>query len=110
MNNIRPRLSMMTAEQIQQTHQYTLRILGETGVRVDSPSVLALLERKLGLKADGRTLRFQRKSWKKPLTPHPKPSMSSIASARKPYAGRRSSALWRGRHGPVLPGTGQRSS
>jgi trimethylamine--corrinoid protein Co-methyltransferase len=58
MNNIRPRLSMMTEEQIAQTHQYTLRVLGVTGVRVDSPSVLALLERKLGLKADGRTLRF----------------------------------------------------
>jgi trimethylamine--corrinoid protein Co-methyltransferase len=48
----------MTEDQIQQTHHYTLRVLGETGVRVDSPSVLSLLERKLGLKADGHTLRF----------------------------------------------------
>ena len=58
MNNIRPRLSMMTEEQIEQAHHYTLRVLSETGVRVDSPSVLALLKRKLNLKADGRTIRF----------------------------------------------------
>jgi len=47
MNNVRPQLKLMTEDQIQQTHHYTLRVLGETGVRVDSPSVLSLLERKL---------------------------------------------------------------
>jgi trimethylamine:corrinoid methyltransferase-like protein len=36
MNNIRPRLSMMTEEQIEQAHRYTMRVLRETGVRVDS--------------------------------------------------------------------------
>ncbi len=58
MNNVRPQLILMNEEQIQQTHQYTLRILSETGVRVDSPLVLGLLERKLGLKAEGRMICF----------------------------------------------------
>src|ERR1700690_2654748 len=58
MNNVRPELHLLNEEQIEQAHRYTLRVLSETGVRVDSPSVLALLERELGLKADGRTIRF----------------------------------------------------
>jgi trimethylamine--corrinoid protein Co-methyltransferase len=57
-NNVRPELHLLTEEQIEQTHRYTLRVLSETGVRVDSPSVLKLLERKLNLKADSRTIRF----------------------------------------------------
>ena len=58
MNNVRPQLTLMNEEQIRQTHRYTLRILGETGVRVDSPSALKLLEKKLGLKAEGRVIKF----------------------------------------------------
>ena len=38
MKNVRPRLTMLTQEQIQDIHQYTLKILATTGVRVDSPS------------------------------------------------------------------------
>ena len=49
MNNVRPRLTMMTEEQIQEAHRNVLKVLGETGVRVDSPSILLLLELKLGL-------------------------------------------------------------
>jgi len=45
MNNVRPKLTLLDEEQIQQIHQYALRILSETGVRVDSPSVVELLER-----------------------------------------------------------------
>ncbi len=50
MNNVRPHLTLMTEEQIQEAHRNTLRVLSETGVRVDSPEILQLLERKLGLK------------------------------------------------------------
>jgi trimethylamine--corrinoid protein Co-methyltransferase len=58
MNNIRPRLSMMTEEQIQVAHRNTLLVLSETGVRVDSPSILGLLEQKLGLKSQERIIKF----------------------------------------------------
>jgi trimethylamine--corrinoid protein Co-methyltransferase len=58
MNNVRPRLTLMNEEQIRQAHQYALRVLGETGVRVDSPSILQMLERKLGLKSQDRVVKF----------------------------------------------------
>ena len=58
MNNVRPHLSMLTPEQIQQVHDYTMRILSETGVRVDSETVIDLL-RKTGLvQIDGRIVKF----------------------------------------------------
>jgi trimethylamine--corrinoid protein Co-methyltransferase len=43
MNNVRPQLKLLNEEQIQQIHGYALRILSETGVRVDSPSVVEML-------------------------------------------------------------------
>ncbi|MCA2001093.1 MAG: trimethylamine methyltransferase family protein [Chloroflexi bacterium] len=58
MNNVRPRLTMMTEEQIQEAHRNVLKVLSETGVRVDSPEILALLERKLGLKSADRRIKF----------------------------------------------------
>jgi trimethylamine--corrinoid protein Co-methyltransferase len=58
MNNVRPRLSMMTGEQIHEAHQSVLKVLSETGVRVDSPSILRMLENKLGLQSDNRVIRF----------------------------------------------------
>src|SRR5919108_2561892 len=48
MNNVRPRLTMLTEEQINDIHQYTLKILANTGVRVDSPFALAMLKHRLG--------------------------------------------------------------
>jgi trimethylamine---corrinoid protein Co-methyltransferase len=48
MNNVRPRLTMLTEEQIQDIHRYTIRILESTGVRVDSPSALEMLRKRLG--------------------------------------------------------------
>ena len=50
MNNVRPRLTMMSEEQIQEAHRNVLKVLSETGVRVDSPSILQMLEIKLELK------------------------------------------------------------
>ena len=58
MNNVRPHLTLMTEEQIQEAHRNTLRVLSETGVRVDSPEILQLLERKLGLKSQDRIIKF----------------------------------------------------
>lgn len=48
MNNVRPHLRMLTEEQIRDIHQYTLKILATTGVRVDSPSALEMLKKRLG--------------------------------------------------------------
>ena len=59
MNNVLPRLTMLTEEQIQDIHQYTLKILATTGVRVDSPSALEMLKTKVGSSlVDGRTVRI----------------------------------------------------
>jgi trimethylamine---corrinoid protein Co-methyltransferase len=49
--NARPRLTLLTEEQKQQTHQYALRILADTGVRVDAPAVLARLKPRVGASA-----------------------------------------------------------
>jgi len=43
MNNVIPQIKLLNVEQIQQVHHYALRILSETGVRVDSPSVVEML-------------------------------------------------------------------
>ncbi|MBL8099943.1 MAG: trimethylamine methyltransferase family protein [Anaerolineales bacterium] len=59
MNNVRPKLTMMSEEQIQEAHQNVLKVLSETGVRVDSPDILQLLERKLGIKSQDRIVKFQ---------------------------------------------------
>ena len=43
-----PKLSLLTQDQIAQVHEYALRILETTGVRVDSPALLQQLRRELG--------------------------------------------------------------
>lgn len=59
MNNVRPHLKMLTDEQIQDVHKYTLQVLATTGVRVDSPSALAMLEKRVGSSnVEGRTVRI----------------------------------------------------
>lgn len=58
MNNVRPRLMMMSQEQIQEAHQNTLKVLMTTGVRVDSPAILRLLEDRLGLRAVDRVIQI----------------------------------------------------
>ena len=50
-HNARPRLTLLSEAQKAQVHGYALRILAETGVRVDSPGVLRFLEGKLGARA-----------------------------------------------------------
>ena len=58
MNNVRPQLKLLTEEQIQQTHQYALRVLSETGVRVDSPSVIEMLEKTGQVQVEDRHVRI----------------------------------------------------
>ena len=45
MNNARPKINLLSEEQIQQVHHYALNILFETGVRVDSLSVIEALKK-----------------------------------------------------------------
>jgi len=60
-NNVRPRLRMLTEEQINDIHEYTLKLLETTGVRVDSPSVVETLEKRVGsLMVDGKRVRIPR--------------------------------------------------
>ena len=58
MYNVRPHLTLMTEEQIHEAHSNTLRVLSETGVRVDSPEILQLLEHKLNLRSQDRIIKF----------------------------------------------------
>jgi Trimethylamine:corrinoid methyltransferase len=59
MNNIRPHLTMLTEDQTQDIHQYTMKLLATTGVRVDSPSAVEMLTKKVGISnVDGRTVRI----------------------------------------------------
>ena len=59
MNNVRPQMRMLTEEQIHDIHRYTLQLLATTGVRVDLPSAVAMLEKRVGSShVDGRTARI----------------------------------------------------
>ena len=59
MNNIRPHLTMLDEEQKQEIHQYTMKLIATTGVRVDSPTAVEMLEKKVGRSnVDGRTVRI----------------------------------------------------
>src|SRR4026207_1352661 len=59
MNNVRPQMKMLTEEQIQDVHNYTLKLLATTGVRVDSPSALEMLKKRVGSSnVEGRTVRI----------------------------------------------------
>ncbi|HLO14766.1 MAG TPA: trimethylamine methyltransferase family protein [Anaerolineales bacterium] len=59
MNNVCPRLTMLTEEQKQDIHQYTLKLLATTGVRVDSPSALEMLKKTMGSSmVEERTVRI----------------------------------------------------
>jgi trimethylamine--corrinoid protein Co-methyltransferase len=58
MNNVRPQLTLLTDDQIQQTHNYALQILSETGVRVDSPSVVEMLQKTKQVQVEGRSVKM----------------------------------------------------
>ena len=52
MTRAKPRLTLLSAEQINRIHEYSLEILATTGVRVDSPRARAVFERAIGRAAD----------------------------------------------------------
>ena len=58
MNNVRPQLKLLNEEHIQQVHEYALRILSETGVRVDSPSVVERLGKTGQAEIKGRSVKL----------------------------------------------------
>lgn len=58
MNNVRPQLTLLNQEQIQQVHGFALRILSETGVRVDSPSVVDRLVKTGQVRVEGRSVKL----------------------------------------------------
>jgi trimethylamine--corrinoid protein Co-methyltransferase len=61
MNNVLPKLKMLTDEQIHDIHEYTIKLLETTGVRVDSPSAVEMLTKKVGRSnVEGRTVRIPR--------------------------------------------------
>ena len=45
MNNVKPNINLLNEEQIQQIHHFAISILAETGVRVDSSSVIDKLKK-----------------------------------------------------------------
>ncbi|HSG43192.1 MAG TPA: trimethylamine methyltransferase family protein [Anaerolineales bacterium] len=59
MNNVIPQLKMLTEEQKEEIHRYALNVLVNTGVRVDSPSTLEMLRKRIGSSSvDERTVRI----------------------------------------------------
>jgi trimethylamine--corrinoid protein Co-methyltransferase len=61
MNNVRPRLTMLTEEQIHDIHEHTMNVLETIGVRVDSPSALEMLKKRVGSSnVDDRRVRIPR--------------------------------------------------
>lgn len=48
MTSARPRLALLTEEQVAQVHRYSLEILSSVGVRVDSPAARGILTRAIG--------------------------------------------------------------
>jgi trimethylamine---corrinoid protein Co-methyltransferase len=59
MNNVIPHLTMLNGDQKQEIHQYTMKLLATTGVRVDSLSAVEMLEKKVGRSnVDGKTVRI----------------------------------------------------
>lgn len=59
MNNVRPQMKMLSESQREEIHQYTLQLLATTGVRVDSPSAVEMLGKRVGRSnVEGRTVRI----------------------------------------------------
>ena len=58
MNNVHPYLKLLTEDQIEQILKYALRILSDTGVRVDSLSVIERLEKTGLVRSEGRKVKI----------------------------------------------------
>ncbi len=60
MSELRPKLSVMTREQIDKTHQDALSILEQTGVVVHEPGARNLLKRNIGKTCEDDRIRIPR--------------------------------------------------
>lgn len=58
-STVRPSMTVMTGEQIRQVHAYSLRILSEVGIRVDSSRALQVFSQADGVKVDGGHVKLQ---------------------------------------------------
>jgi len=56
---VKPELTVLSEEQIQHIHAYSLQILSETGIRVDSKKALQIFNEAQGVKVDGDRVRIQ---------------------------------------------------
>jgi len=45
LKNVRPRLQLLNAEQVNEVHQYSIRILEDTGIKVESKAALKIFEK-----------------------------------------------------------------
>ncbi len=48
--NVRPKIQLLTPEQMNEVHHYSIRILEETGIEVESKEALRIFEKSDGLK------------------------------------------------------------
>jgi trimethylamine--corrinoid protein Co-methyltransferase len=69
---VKPRLTVLSADQIQRTHAYATRILFSTGVRVDSPRAREIFAGAEGVKVEGDRVRIppDRVKWAIRSAPH----------------------------------------
>ena len=58
MDNVLPKLILLTEDQIRQIYQYSLRILSETGVRVDSSRIVERLEKTRQVTVEARSVKI----------------------------------------------------
>ena len=116
MSQAKPRLTLLSAEQIHQVHEYSLEILATTGVRVDSPRARAVFERAIGRSADNDRVHIPRETvaWALSVAParvtiydrRGAPAFTLDAAGQE---GAPSAAPLRHRRDqPLLPGAGDR--
>ena len=71
-STVRPEMTVLSDEQIQRVHVYSLQILAETGIRVDSQRALQIFSKAQGVNIDGDRVRIQPElvDWAIKTVPH----------------------------------------
>jgi trimethylamine:corrinoid methyltransferase-like protein len=109
---VQPKISLLSAELIEQIHAYSLKILATTGVRVDSPQACRLFASRLGSAAvAGDRVRIPPEAveWALKAAPstidiYDRGGERRLRSNSGFSPGRRPHTLRDRRHHPVLPG------
>lgn len=57
--NVRPRLQLLNSEQMKQIHQYSIRILENTGIKVESKTALDIFKKSKSVKIKNETVYIQ---------------------------------------------------